>query len=123
MQVPKQLRESFLEAVKAGRIRSMQNKLMPAAPIHTPGALLLGDAFNMRHPLTGQQVCIAWSPIKVQGAAVLQPPLELLEGVPSGARCSGRTAVWHAAKAASHFQQRRDGAACTSHLSSGADMS
>ena len=32
---------------------SMQNKLMPAAPIHTPGALLLGDAFNMRHPLTG----------------------------------------------------------------------
>ena len=53
MQVPKQLREPFLEAVRAGRIRSMQNKLMPAAPIHTPGALLLGDAFNMRHPLTG----------------------------------------------------------------------
>ncbi len=53
VQVPKQLREPFLEAVRAGRIRSMQNKLMPAAPIHTPGALLLGDAFNMRHPLTG----------------------------------------------------------------------
>ena len=53
VQVPQQLREPFLEAVRAGRIRSMQNKLMPAAPIHTPGALLLGDAFNMRHPLTG----------------------------------------------------------------------
>ncbi len=52
-QVPRQLRAAFLEAVDAGRIRSMQNKLMPAAPIHRPGALLLGDAFNMRHPLTG----------------------------------------------------------------------
>jgi len=54
VQVPKQMRASFLEAVADGRIRSMQNKLMPAAPIHRPGALLLGDAFNMRHPLTGQ---------------------------------------------------------------------
>ncbi|CAK0785279.1 hypothetical protein CVIRNUC_008485 [Coccomyxa viridis] len=60
-EVPKQLRESFLEAVKAGRIRSMQNKLMPAAPIHTPGALLLGDAFNMRHPLTGGGMTVALS--------------------------------------------------------------
>lgn len=53
-QVPRQMRAAFLEAVADGRIRSMQNKLMPAAPIHRPGALLLGDAFNMRHPLTGQ---------------------------------------------------------------------
>lgn len=53
MQVPEQLREAFLTAVAEGSIRSMQNKLMPAAPLHRPGALLLGDAFNMRHPLTG----------------------------------------------------------------------
>ena len=52
-QVPDQLRDAFLAAVDQGRIRSMQNKLMPAAPLHRPGALLLGDAFNMRHPLTG----------------------------------------------------------------------
>jgi squalene monooxygenase len=52
-QVPAQLQEAFLGAVGAGRVRSMQNKLMPAAPLHRPGALLLGDAFNMRHPLTG----------------------------------------------------------------------
>ena len=52
-QVPAQLRGAFLGAVGAGRVRSMQNKLMPAAPLHRPGALLLGDAFNMRHPLTG----------------------------------------------------------------------
>ena len=52
-QVPEALRAAFLEAVAGGRICSMQNKLMPAAPLHRPGALLLGDAFNMRHPLTG----------------------------------------------------------------------
>ena len=23
------------------------------SPLHAPGAILLGDAFNMRHPLTG----------------------------------------------------------------------
>ncbi|BDA46860.1 Squalene epoxidase 1 [Coccomyxa sp. Obi] len=60
-QVPKQLRSAFLEAIEAGRIRSMQNKLMPAAPIHRPGALLLGDAFNMRHPLTGGGMTVALS--------------------------------------------------------------
>lgn len=75
MQVPKQLRESFLEAVKARRIRSMQNKLMPAAPIHTPGALLLGDAFNMRHPLTGQHFRKSYRcPLQVQD----EPGLSLL---------------------------------------------
>ena len=54
-QVPAALRPAFLAAVADGRVRAMQNKLMPAAPLHRPGALLLGDAFNMRHPLTGVQ--------------------------------------------------------------------
>lgn len=56
-QIPEVLQQSFLEAIRQGRIRSMQNKLMPAAPLHRPGALLLGDAFNMRHPLTGSLAC------------------------------------------------------------------
>lgn len=42
VQVPAQLKEAFMQAVAAGRIRSMQNKSMPAAPLHRPGALLLG---------------------------------------------------------------------------------
>ncbi|KAJ6848807.1 squalene monooxygenase-like [Iris pallida] len=32
----------------------MPNRSMPASPCPTPGALLMGDAFNMRHPLTGR---------------------------------------------------------------------
>lgn len=36
---------------------------MPANPHPTPGALLLGDAFNMRHPLTGGGMTVALSDI------------------------------------------------------------
>ena len=41
----------------------MPNRSMPAAPLPTPGALLLGDAFNMRHPLTGGGMTVALSDI------------------------------------------------------------
>lgn len=37
----------------------MNNRSMPAAPSTTPGALLLGDSFNMRHPLTGGGMTVA----------------------------------------------------------------
>lgn len=60
-QVPPQLQKAFLNAVESGRIRSMQNKQLTAAPLHQPGALLLGDAFNMRHPLTGGGMTVALS--------------------------------------------------------------
>ena len=43
----------------------MPNRSMPAAPHPTPGALLLGDAFNMRHPLTGGGMTVALSDIVV----------------------------------------------------------
>lgn len=47
-QVPQQLRGAFLSAIEDGRLRSMLNKQMTLTPLHRPGALLLGDAFNMR---------------------------------------------------------------------------
>ncbi|KAM1018372.1 hypothetical protein FF1_039866 [Malus domestica] len=62
-QVPHQLLKAFLAAVDKGIIRTMQNKSMPAAPQPTPGAILLGDAFNMRHPLTGGGMTVALSDI------------------------------------------------------------
>jgi squalene monooxygenase len=58
-QVPAQLRGPFLKAVEEGRVRSMQNKLMPAEVFVQQGALMLGDAFNMRHPLTGGGMTVA----------------------------------------------------------------
>lgn len=62
-QLPGQIQSSFLAAIEKGNIRSMPNKTMPALPRPTPGALLMGDAFNMRHPLTGGGMTVALSDI------------------------------------------------------------
>ncbi|KAL8105667.1 squalene monooxygenase SE1-like [Apium graveolens] len=62
-QIPPELYDSFIAAVDKGNIRSMPNRSMPADPQPTPGALLLGDAFNMRHPLTGGGMTVALSDI------------------------------------------------------------
>ncbi|GAB4846850.1 Squalene epoxidase 1 [Ancistrocladus abbreviatus] len=64
-QVPPELYDAFVAAVDKGNIRTMPNRSMPAAPHPTPGALLLGDAFNMRHPLTGGGMTVALSDILV----------------------------------------------------------
>ncbi|KDO78855.1 hypothetical protein CISIN_1g0099942mg, partial [Citrus sinensis] len=64
-QVPPELHEAFVSAVERGNIRTMPNRSMPADPQPTPGALLMGDAFNMRHPLTGGGMTVALSDIVV----------------------------------------------------------
>ncbi|CAI5983983.1 unnamed protein product [Closterium sp. NIES-65] len=64
-QLPKQLQGPFREAVRAGDIRCMPNRIMPAVPVTRPGALLMGDAFNMRHPLTGGGMTVALSDVSV----------------------------------------------------------
>nr|XP_023872649.1 squalene monooxygenase-like [Quercus suber]POE85634.1 squalene monooxygenase [Quercus suber] len=64
-QVPPEIYDSFVAAIDKGNIRTMPNRSMPAAPHPTPGALLMGDAFNMRHPLTGGGMTVALSDIVV----------------------------------------------------------
>ncbi|XP_061372013.1 squalene monooxygenase SE1-like [Gastrolobium bilobum] len=64
-QIPPELYDAFIAAVDKGNIRTMPNRSMPAAPYPTPGALLMGDAFNMRHPLTGGGMTVALSDIVV----------------------------------------------------------
>ncbi|KAF7809954.1 squalene monooxygenase-like [Senna tora] len=64
-QIPPELHDAFVSAVNRGNIRTMPNKSMPSYPRPTPGALLMGDAFNMRHPLTGGGVTVAMSDIVV----------------------------------------------------------
>lgn len=65
LQIPPQIYDAFVAAVDKGNIRTMPNRSMPAAPYPTPGALLMGDAFNMRHPLTGGGMTVALSDIVV----------------------------------------------------------
>ncbi|XP_030497060.1 squalene monooxygenase SE1 [Cannabis sativa] len=64
-QIPPQIFDSFVAAIDKGNIRTMPNRSMPASPHPTPGALLMGDAFNMRHPLTGGGMTVALSDIVV----------------------------------------------------------
>ncbi|XP_019423699.1 PREDICTED: squalene monooxygenase-like isoform X2 [Lupinus angustifolius] len=64
-QVPPELYNSFNAAVDKGNIRTMPNRSMPASPYPTPGALLMGDAFNMCHPLTGGGMTVVLSDIVV----------------------------------------------------------
>ncbi|KAK4799130.1 hypothetical protein SAY86_024495 [Trapa natans] len=64
-QVPPEIYPSFVAAIDKGNIKSMPNRSMPAAPQPTPGALLMGDAFNMRHPLTGGGMTVVLSDVVV----------------------------------------------------------
>ncbi|KAL8209258.1 hypothetical protein R6Q57_008670 [Mikania cordata] len=64
-QIPPELRCSFIAAVDEGNIKTMANRSMPAAPQPTPGAILLGDSFNMRHPLTGGGMTVALSDVVI----------------------------------------------------------
>ncbi|KAK9678444.1 hypothetical protein RND81_11G211800 [Saponaria officinalis] len=64
-QVPAELYDPFVEAIDEGNIRSLPNRSMPATPRPTPGALLVGDAFNMRHPFTGGGMTVALSDIVI----------------------------------------------------------
>lgn len=51
--LPKQMKPSFEFAMEEAKFKIMANHYMPAKPIIKKGAVLLGDALNMRHPLTG----------------------------------------------------------------------
>ncbi|XP_071705641.1 squalene epoxidase 3-like [Rutidosis leptorrhynchoides] len=64
-QLPPEIRNAFISAIDEGNIRTMPNRTMPASPIPTPGTILLGDSFNMRHPLTGGGMTVALSDIVV----------------------------------------------------------
>jgi squalene monooxygenase len=54
---------SFLAALEKGSLRSMPNSCLPPTTNRTPGVALLGDALNMRHPLTGGGMTVALSDV------------------------------------------------------------
>lgn len=77
--MPHEVYDSFIAAIDKGNIKSMPNRSMPASPYPTPGALLMGDAFNMRHPLTGGGMTVALSDIVVL-RNLLRPLRDLSDG-------------------------------------------
>ncbi|KAL3505205.1 hypothetical protein ACH5RR_035046 [Cinchona calisaya] len=79
-QIPAELHTAFISAIDEGNIKVATNRSMPATPCNTPGAILLGDAFNMRHPLTGGGMTVALSDIVVL-RKLLQPLDDLNDAV------------------------------------------
>jgi squalene monooxygenase len=62
-QLPEGAQQSFSDALEKGQLRSMPNSFLPASVNKTPGLMILGDALNMRHPLTGGGMTVALSDV------------------------------------------------------------
>ncbi|XP_075405394.1 squalene monooxygenase [Tenrec ecaudatus] len=73
-QIPDHLKEPFLEAILNSQIRAMPASFLPSSPVNKRGVLLLGDAYNMRHPLTGGGMTVVFNDIKLWS--------QLLKGIP-----------------------------------------
>ncbi|SPO05982.1 related to squalene monooxygenase [Cephalotrichum gorgonifer] len=64
--LPEQLRPCVLRALEDGRLpRSMPNSWLPPTKQAANGMVVLGDAMNMRHPLTGGGMTVALSDVVV----------------------------------------------------------
>lgn len=57
--LPARVQPSFAAALDEDKIRYMPNSFLPSTTNTYPGLLLLGDAMNMRHPLTGGGMTVA----------------------------------------------------------------
>lgn len=68
------IQEPFKDGVINGRVRSMPNSFLPPSPVERPGVLVLGDAYNMRHPLTGGGMSVCLNDTVIWR--------ELLQGIP-----------------------------------------
>ncbi|KAH7055197.1 squalene epoxidase-domain-containing protein [Linnemannia elongata] len=58
-QLPESCQKSFTQALETERLRSMPNSFLPPSTSSELGVILLGDAMNMRHPLTGGGMTVA----------------------------------------------------------------
>ncbi|XP_064010346.1 squalene monooxygenase [Pogoniulus pusillus] len=64
-QLPDHLKEEFLIAVQNDRLRTMPASFLPPSTVNKKGVLLLGDAYNIRHPLTGGGMSVILNDIKI----------------------------------------------------------
>lgn len=59
------MQNSFKEAIKNERIRTMPNNFLPPVANPKAGVIILGDAYNMRHPLTGAGMSVALNDVLI----------------------------------------------------------
>lgn len=61
--LPEKVKPAFDKALQEGKLRSMPNSFLPPSVNRVPGLVLLGDAMNMRHPLTGGGMTVAFNDV------------------------------------------------------------
>lgn len=61
--LPEMVKPSFEKALDAGKLRSMPNSFLAPSVNRTAGMVMLGDAMNMRHPLTGGGMTVAFNDV------------------------------------------------------------
>lgn len=72
--LPQEFKESFANAVAENDFKVMPNHYMPAKPVMKKGAVLLGDALNMRHPITGGGLTAVFSDVFLLSQHLLAMP-------------------------------------------------
>lgn len=65
--LPPSVRPSLEKALEEEYLRSVSNAWMPSTRNSTPGLLMLGDASNMRHPVTGAGMTVALKDVVLLG--------------------------------------------------------
>jgi squalene monooxygenase len=72
--IPECMLNSYEQALQEGGFKVMPNHYMAAKPIIRKGAVMLGDALNMRHPLTGGGLTAVFSDIQILSTHLLAMP-------------------------------------------------
>lgn len=72
--IPTGMLASYQQALQEDRLKVMPNHYMAAKPKIRKGAVMLGDALNMRHPLTGGGLTAVFSDIEILSAHLLSMP-------------------------------------------------
>ncbi|MGJ0484191.1 MAG: FAD-dependent monooxygenase [Methylomicrobium sp.] len=72
--IPEGMRSSYELALQEDGFKVMPNHYMAAKPIIKKGAVMLGDALNMRHPLTGGGLTAVFSDIQILSNYLLVMP-------------------------------------------------
>uniref|UniRef100_UPI00358F66C0 squalene monooxygenase n=1 Tax=Myxine glutinosa TaxID=7769 RepID=UPI00358F66C0 len=72
--LPEHLREAFCKSLQSSHLRCMPASFLPPSPVDKAGVLVLGDAYNMRHPLTGGGMSVALNDVHIWQELMLGLP-------------------------------------------------
>uniref|UniRef100_A0A8C4PYG7 Squalene monooxygenase n=1 Tax=Eptatretus burgeri TaxID=7764 RepID=A0A8C4PYG7_EPTBU len=72
--LPEHLREAFCKSLQSSHLRCMPASFLPPSPVDKAGVLVLGDAYNMRHPLTGGGMSVALNDVHIWHELMLGLP-------------------------------------------------